>query len=53
MTLPPVTAKTDARIAFARDDVALIKAAGEIDIGRACIGNVKAAYAAPKKAGAP
>ncbi len=42
--LPKVTAKTDARIAFERDDAALAKARGEITTGRDCIGDVKSAY---------
>lgn len=43
--LPTVTATTDARDAFVRDDAALLKARGEISTGRNCIGDVKSAYA--------
>jgi hypothetical protein len=42
--MPKVTADTDARFAFMRDDAALIIARGEIKDGRNCIGDVKSRY---------
>lgn len=48
VALPNVTATTDARVAFARDDAALIIARGEIAHGRDCIADVKNRYATGK-----
>jgi hypothetical protein len=46
--LPKVTAETDAREAFIRDDAALLNANGRINAGRNCIVSVRTDYAAPK-----
>jgi hypothetical protein len=46
--LPPVTANTDARAAFAADDARLIAAIAEIATARGCIADVKTAYAKGK-----
>lgn len=46
LTLPAVTpGKTDARIAFEHDELALFIAADQIDAGRSCIGDVRERYA--------
>lgn len=48
--MPPVAETDDARIAFMRDEAALITANGRIDAGRNCIADVRADLAdKPKK----
>jgi len=46
---PAVTATTDARVAFVKDDAALSIARGEIKNGRRCVADVRQRYAAQKK----
>lgn len=46
--LPAVKPQDDARVAFMKDDAALIRARNEIFTGRNCIGDVKKAYAGQK-----
>lgn len=48
VALPKITAKTDARVAFVRDEAALITARNEIAIGRGCIVDVKQRYGTGK-----
>lgn len=45
--LPAVKATDDARVAFVKDDAALIKARGVIARGRSCLAEQRALYAAP------
>lgn len=45
IALPAVTASSDARIAFERDDAALMVARDEIDAGRSCVADVRQRYA--------
>lgn len=42
--LPAVDARTDARVAFARDDAALIEAKKRLANGRGCVGEVRRRY---------
>jgi hypothetical protein len=42
--LPAVTAKTDARAAFVRDEAALLAANGRLGAGRSCVADVRRAY---------
>jgi len=46
--LPIITKATDARIAFVKDDAALLTANGRITAGRNCIANVRTHYATGK-----
>src|SRR5271163_631804 len=48
VALPPANAKTDARVAFVKDDAALITARREIEQGRRCVADVRRRYAQPK-----
>lgn len=43
--LPHVSADDDARVAFMRDEAALIAANSRISVGRACIKDVRERYA--------
>jgi hypothetical protein len=45
--LPAVTPSDDARVAFLKDDAALITANGRIAAGRACVRDERQRYAAP------
>lgn len=42
--LPPVRLKDDARVAFMKDEAALITANGRIGAGRSCIADVRQKY---------
>jgi len=46
--LPAITAQTDASVAFMKDDAALFSANADKALGRACIADVKQAYAEKK-----
>lgn len=46
--LPVVTAATDARVAFIRDEAALITANGRLRTGRACVADVRQRYGGKK-----
>ena len=46
VALPPVKATDDARMAFLKDDAALITAHNEIEQGRGCIAEQRQLYAA-------
>jgi hypothetical protein len=46
VALPAVTAASDARLAFERDDAALLTAHDEIEAGRSCVVDVKRRYGA-------
>jgi hypothetical protein len=48
IALPPIAATDDARVAFVKDDAALIKARAEIERGRHCVIEQRELYAAPK-----
>lgn len=47
--LPVIAPTDDARVAFVKDDAALIKARGTIARGRRCLAEQRALYAAPAK----
>lgn len=49
VALPAVAPTDDARVAFVKDDAALIRASGEIARGRRCLAEQRALYAAPAK----
>lgn len=47
--LPEVSANDDARVAFMRDDAALITANARISAGRNCVADVRTSYAGSKE----
>ena len=49
VVLPAISPTDDARVAFVKDDAALIKANGVIGRGRRCLVEQRALYAAPAK----